>query len=1321
MPQPQPLPTLVGSIVERSSSSKPSPKPVSAPSPLGFPPVQHRSKSAFARAREAGRNNGALESDTRRNREVPIVQTSGSLLSASRESEDQDVLPPSSSLGHPFDLSSKFSPEENWKEQMRRDNDRAIDAMTEEERERHAAEILEQLGPGVTELLQKARKARGRLEAGPDVHEEEGVRDKPRAEDKHDDIEIREIKSSSPEPEVILATPTHSSPPSKLASPRRGILVSNTPPSSRSSSPGRAARKLRFADVTPRDVHVFHSEPTSPRRPIALLPPPTEQPDKNDVIKLSLDPKPEEGTPEDIRRRFFPNHPEEDPALEWIKPTESALDSEPRFDLSGALIPPSERETLPTHLGLHHHGGSAAAGYTLADLLLLARSSVPAQRATVLGVLSKLIRRLARREKEAFEFKDRNIVRAQALVVGLAALLEKGTVGMQAVDLVWACVVYWDEDDLADLEGVELRPQATKSGNSDEEKRPEDSLSSADPISSIPFSVLLPQIAALLDSRSLPLESMSQVLSIILRFARHSAEIATAITETPRLIGTILDTFLLTPIPPPEDGRVPDPLALDLLRILALSSRTNAGALVGPADALLRFITAITPTSSPFPRTLSDALLYGTLKLYAALGMYGIYSGVATTAAEHFNHLSSHVLNTSNDVSIELRVSWLRLLSVWMVCARDPHRTTPTHDLLWSQVVGWAWGNDLLEFRDNLLSGPSEPDVRIWGALCGTLASWLEGCRVNSARAGQDERATMNTMIEKTWSSGIEKALVEKSRDQLRQELPAAFSEESSLIQRKSALVRVAELSQVFTDLVRLCLACLHRHDSDSGGRSEPPTWLADVFPSLSSVTDVILSRDFWRSIWSANKSRDELSFRVQISYLRSSSGFLASFVKLSHFFSSREIWQPLAFASLRALLPGDEESATRLIEEVVEKECRDIECAEKLRFLLPFFKNMIRPDDEFYLSPLTPTPESIQRSRTQCMPANCTFSSSAKQALSGLPLKPDWSCVALDHILRSGTSPVLTNPDSVPESWNASETDLTQASLSLLLHVQRILGRSELRNFAPTVEHVVFNCMKVFMLEHNQQQNDSNEEVFRDSTVGRLMDALLEPFTLRGSQSALKIESLNLETVAKQFLGTGTPFYQFYTDFVGLYDAISFSHRTFARLLLPPTSMAYALDYRKLLWGDFGHTLRTVRTPIDEVPTLDLKEFFWPVETDAEMIGWYLRGLVKWSLEGFVRLLAVHHVACNIWSDLTETGETDGVREKRARSLLVAVFNQAKSDVVKDVVKYVQVRGTDLKLPPACYQLDGETRRARLAMVRAFGETRIAENLEKIYTEGSY
>jgi len=78
----------------------------------------------------------------------------------------------------------------------------------------------------------------------------------------------------------------------------------------------------------------------------------------------------EEGTPEDIRRRFFPGAPAFDPSLEWVQPAEptgSTSSTSPasavRFDLDGKPIPAELSSSLPTHLGLHHHAEGEHARY----------------------------------------------------------------------------------------------------------------------------------------------------------------------------------------------------------------------------------------------------------------------------------------------------------------------------------------------------------------------------------------------------------------------------------------------------------------------------------------------------------------------------------------------------------------------------------------------------------------------------------------------------------------------------------------------------------------------------------------------------------------------------------------------------------------------------------------------------------------------------------------------------------------------------------------------------------------------------------------------
>lgn len=111
--------------------------------------------------------------------------------------------------------------------------------------------------------------------------------------------------------------------------------------------------------------------------------------------------------------------------------------STPRFDLQGKPIPPELAETLSSHLGLHHHAGSRA-GYTLADLLHLAQSTVPAQRTTMLGVLTNVMRHLAGGELDKYDLGGtREQVRERILEAAIPALGEHGSLGVRAVDVVW--------------------------------------------------------------------------------------------------------------------------------------------------------------------------------------------------------------------------------------------------------------------------------------------------------------------------------------------------------------------------------------------------------------------------------------------------------------------------------------------------------------------------------------------------------------------------------------------------------------------------------------------------------------------------------------------------------------------------------------------------------------------------------------------------------------------------------------------------------------------------------------------------------------------
>ncbi|KZT08854.1 uncharacterized protein LAESUDRAFT_803362 [Laetiporus sulphureus 93-53] len=101
-------------------------------------------------------------------------------------------------------------------------------------------------------------------------------------------------------------------------------------------------------------------------------------------------------------------------------------------------------------------------------------------------------------------------------------------------------------------------------------------------------------------------------------------------------------------------------------------------------------------------------------------------------------------------------------------------------------------------------------------------------------------------------------------------------------------------------------------------------------------------------------------------------------------------------------------------------------------------------------------------------------------------------------------------------------------------------------------------------------------------------------------------------------------------------------------------------------------------------------------------------------SLDGFVRLKAIHHIACNIWPDLQE-GE-----DEKAERLLLVVVDHTGLEVVREVVRYWQVKEGTILLPPACYSQEGDWHISRLAFVQQHGGDALRERLEGLLQKSS-
>lgn len=1077
-----------------------------------------------------------------------------------------------------------------------------------------------------------------------------------------------------------------------------------TPRNSRPSS--RLDRKIRFAELEPDDVHVYENVPDSPdtkRRTLALPPPdPNARAESlgkwhgkmasSSSTPIQPEPmqgEPEEGSAEYIRQRFFPFAPKDDPNLAWMSVDSDAPQSQSsfslRFDLHGNPIPLALSSKLPTHLGLHHHAEGAHAGYTLDDIFLLSRSTVPAQRSMMLGIMVGIAQRLSRIRKGNVDGLEEIVgkedsLRKRILAAGVEAISEKGNVGPLAIEVLWECIVSWDPE-LMDIEGVELG-------------LPGDSI-----IDTLPLEFFLPQVVTLLKQGGAPPESANQLLSMLHRLAQQSKAIADQIVSTSQLLPVVLQTFLLTPIPSGDSSPMPNPLALRLFYTLAQSSRLNAQEVEKLADSLLRFV-AFSPFSSPYPPSLCIGLLAGTLRVFRALAAYGLYAHIAGTAQTQFAEVERFVISEACH-SEELIVSWSSLMEAWTTCAIDPHQTTPPHDIIWSQVSGWAWHESIGELQSHLDAG--QKDWTQWCASWRVQAAWLEGCKINGIKGGETERTDFVETVKAGFDGGVESQVMVAVLQTLQGGLDDFKT--GDMVQ----LAKISSHAHVLTSAMRLWLACIAPH---SNGPPECPPFPLP-YPQISALARKLLTHPLW-------VSPDSSSNGIYYSHVRKLSGFLSYYLCLSRRLPdvSQSLWVAQALSILLRLVPGDEGVAFGIVKEILTlvtmewTAVRDInvppaiwQCGG-LAILEPFFANIVKPQVDVCISPMTMTPQSIKECTTERLPPSAVLQE------WGLPLRKDWTLSPLDHLLRSADSAVFK---ALPVSWDSSELEVTRASFVLAQVAQATLFNFSMFDFILTREGAEFGCMKVFMLEHGQPQNDSSEEVFRDDIVCHLMEDVLRPYEWSAA-NAQAVPSGDLEKISARFLGPSVPFFQFYTDFVGLYDAISFSHLLFARLLLPPTSMRYALDYRKHLWSDFNHVLRTISVSPERLLSADIREYLYPLEGDKQIIASYLSSLLKDNTRDVNRLVAVHHIASNIWPDLQESAQAN---EEVGSMLLKAVVTQGGIEVIRQVVQYQQTAIGQVLIPPSCFGgLTEEQRDSRMECTYRWGGQDLADRLQILLVE---
>lgn len=892
-----------------------------------------------------------------------------------------------------------------------------------------------------------------------------------------------------------------------------------------------------------------------------------------------------------MKEKYFPDLPSEPEKMAWFQspPPSSANDSSPRFDLSGRELSATDSKDLPSNIGLHHHGSSPdLAGYTIDDILHLCQSTVSSQRITMMGVLSRIV-------SDYIAGKSSDVVKG---------LMSEKRVCEQAINLAVGAILLMSKSAGVFRAGVDLFYEALGGGqwsylHDDEVSTPFHPTEDHVDLASVAWEDVVPTFGEMLDTDSLSPRTTNQIILVLMRLAVLSEEHCELVT--PLLPDIIRTHILLRPWPATNASIPPSSGALALMGELIVSSRRCASALVdqGIIEPLLKFPLTLTWDDT----ALGMNLTLQTLRILASLARYGLATSIARSGSEPLDRLRQWLTFAH---APEIKSAYFDLLRNWIVCATDPHKTTPEHDLTWAQVSALGWAEDVIEMLGPIAAKKSHAKVGAMIRGLGVVTAWVEGSEINGVDKG----------------SGEKKGIVE------------AFKR----------LEIIQNVSKQFKD--------------DKEGYEA----IMAQFVKLNFLTGEILPEGTIKDLLDRQDTLQNPLLRYNLLRLAQREPTIVSDPALP---------VRIALDTITSFQPGSEPVVLDLIDLILRSDhtsqhsnlAFDSLPSDGLEILRPLLHFTVLPDLTNVVGPTTPRPDYLKATST--LRSSSPPGDNARKG-PGLPLSSPWFFFPLDELLHSATSMALAQ---TPPDWDPSELHLVRAILILA----EIRLAQDFETAKVSRSELLLNLMKVFMLEHGQQTptNQSETDLFRDPIISKSLKSLIS-LTLSPRPPESTTSPLNLEQACLSFLGSETPFFQWYTDFLALYESISFSDHAFTQLLLPPLAMTYPVDYRRLFWSENTSILRGIRLQKDEIPLEDprgIEVYFEPVEEDQNVLDGMIRAAARrWLREGtFLHEVAVHHLSSSLWGD----GE-----ESVRKGLMVGVLSTCPDEFVRAVFAHTAGAG---------------------------------------------
>ncbi|KAG7394579.1 RNA polymerase II associated protein 1 [Phytophthora boehmeriae] len=340
-----------------------------------------------------------------------------------------------------------------------------------------------------------------------------------------------------------------------------------------------------------------------------------------------------------------------------------------RFDLDGQVLQATDAD-VPVHSGLFHHGDDPeSAGYTLPELLHLARSSVASQRAMALSVVAKILHKRQIQQNALLPVAPRVLPRDLAITLRIVlddqnyTALSAGVSAMHAFIVPAAAASCLEDIFLPELRhgavvlppkvhlhrnGIAVQTQ-TKSCLSENEEVvyidtseaddgssiSDEDLAALDPVQALLNMDLETRLRFILETVQLPDQyATEKMLEILIAVARHSPRAAHEISSNARLMKLLQQQYIENEQVLTFQADNVRPLqftlrALELVRVLCQGQRSVASALIAngliqSTKGFLALKETVTDSDDKDAAALFARIQIESLRIWRVLLGYGL-------------------------------------------------------------------------------------------------------------------------------------------------------------------------------------------------------------------------------------------------------------------------------------------------------------------------------------------------------------------------------------------------------------------------------------------------------------------------------------------------------------------------------------------------------------------------------------------------------------------------------------------------------------------------------------------------------------------------